>query len=81
MTSDNKYVISGSIDKTIRIWNLLETTQETVLNGHSSSVWSVALTSDNKYIISVSSDKTIRIWNLLDKNKNLLDFYNSKISL
>ena len=28
-TSDNKYIISGSWDKTIRIWNLLEKRQET----------------------------------------------------
>ena len=29
--SDNKYIISGSKDKTISIWNLFEKTQETVL--------------------------------------------------
>ena len=54
MTSDNKYIISGSHDKTIRIWNLLEKRQETVLEGHTSSVTSIAITSDNKYIISGS---------------------------
>ena len=34
VTSDNKYLISGSNDKTIRIWNLLKKTQESVLQGH-----------------------------------------------
>ena len=54
ITSDNKYIISGSSDCTIRIWNLLEKRQETVLKGHTSGVTSIAITSDNKYIISGS---------------------------
>ena len=37
-TSDNKNVISGSYDNTIRIWNLLEKIQEAVLEGHTDSV-------------------------------------------
>ena len=61
VTRDNKYIISGSEDNTIRIWNLLEKTQESVLQGHSKQVTTVAATSDNKYIISSSLDKTIRI--------------------
>ena len=70
MTGNNKYAISGSDDKTIRIWNLLEKSQETVFQGHTLSVWSVALTSDNKYAISGSKDKTIRIWDLFEKKQN-----------
>ena len=68
MTNDNKYIISGSgnpisknSDNTIRIWNLLEKRQETVLQGHTSYVNTLVLTSDNKYIISSSYDKTVRI--------------------
>ena len=38
ITSDNKYIISGSDDKTIRIWNLLEKRQEIVLEGHNDTV-------------------------------------------
>ena len=67
VTSDNKYIVSGSADKTVRVWNFMKKTQETVFKGHSSTVTSVVATSDNKYIISGSSDKTIIIWNFLDK--------------
>ena len=70
VTSDNKYIISGSYDRTIRTWNLLEKRQKTVFKGHSSNIMSVAVTKDNKYIISVSYDKTIRIWNFLKKNRS-----------
>ena len=69
MTSNNKYIVSGSIDKTIRIRNLLEKKQEAVLKGHSSTVRTVAVTSDNKYVISGSSDNTIRIWNVFEKRQ------------
>ena len=61
MTCDNKYIVSGSSDKTIRIWNLLERRQETVLNGHTEGVTSVVVTNDNKYVLSGSEDCTIRV--------------------
>ena len=49
-------------DCTIRIWNLLEKRQETVLEvDFLSPVLSIKITSDNKYIIFGSKDKTIRI--------------------
>ena len=63
LTADNKYIVSGSSDKTIRILNFLEKTQETVLEGHLDSVKFVAVTRNNKYIVSGSDDRTIRIWN------------------
>jgi WD40 repeat protein len=50
ITSDNKYVVSGSYDKTLRVWNLDKKTQEVILNGHTSGIRSIAATSDNKYV-------------------------------
>ena len=38
ITSDNKYIVSGGDDKTVRIWNLQDKTQEAVLQGHTSRV-------------------------------------------
>ena len=39
----------------------LESNFNLLLEGHTSSVLTVAVTSDNKYIVSGSLDKTIRI--------------------
>ena len=61
VTTDNKYVISGSDDYTIRIWNFFERREETVFTEHLGSIRTVVVTNDNKYIISGSYDKTIRI--------------------
>jgi WD40 repeat protein len=57
------YIITGSLDKTIRIWD--GETGSAVgkpLEGHTHSVWSVAYSPDGRRIISGSRDKTIRIW-------------------
>ena len=70
VTSDNKYIISGSSDHTIIVWNFLEKTQETVLQGYLGVVTTIEVTSDNKYVVSCSFiGETIRVWNLLEKRQ------------
>ena len=66
VTYDNKYIISGSLENTLRVWNLQEKRQETVMRGHASYVTSIAIT-NNKYVISGSNDKTVRVWSLQKK--------------
>ena len=60
---DGQRIISGSYDKTIRIWDA-ETSAAVgkPLEGHSGWVESVAYSPDGQHIISGSEDKTIRIW-------------------
>ncbi|TFK74112.1 WD40 repeat-like protein [Pluteus cervinus] len=61
---EGKNIISGSCDKTIRIWNA--TGGEPVmapLQGHTDSVLSVAYSPDDDHVVSGSADKTIKIWN------------------
>ena len=66
-TPDNQHIISGSKDKTVRIWSLPDRKQEAILENHTSVVKSLAITSDSKYIVSGSEDRTVRIWNLKDR--------------
>ena len=68
LTSDSKYIVSASTDKTIRLWNFHEKTQESILYDHTEWIRCVVITRDNKYIIS-GGDKTVRIWNLKDKTE------------
>ncbi|KIJ58283.1 hypothetical protein HYDPIDRAFT_59527, partial [Hydnomerulius pinastri MD-312] len=61
---DGQHIVSGSSDKTIRIWNARTGQLVTdPLQGHTSSINSVAYSPDGQHIVSGSSDKTIRIWN------------------
>ena len=55
--------MSGSPDSTIRLWDAQTGGQVgNPLQGHTSSVWSVAFSPDGRHIVSGSSDSTIRLW-------------------
>jgi hypothetical protein len=68
ISNDNQYLISGSMDKTIRIWKIPTGIEEQVLTGHSEGIITI-LSIDNKKIISASADTTIRIWGLKQELK------------
>ena len=70
VTSDNKYVVSGSLDKTVQITRLDTGEYVHVIKGHTNRVRSVCVTSDNKYVVSGSDDRTVRI-TLLDNGQLL----------
>ncbi|WP_414517115.1 WD40 repeat domain-containing protein, partial [Nostoc sp. PCC 9305] len=63
LSSDSEYVVSGSGDKKIKIWEF--TTGNIIIRtiiGHSASINVVTLSSDGKYVVSGSNDKTVKIW-------------------
>ena len=55
VTIDNKYIVSGSSDKRLIIWNILERRQETVLEGLNCPVQTVSVTSDNIMLFLVQT--------------------------
>jgi len=62
VTPDGKYIVSGSADKTIKIWDFEKGEEIRTLRGHQKHVSSVFVTPDKKHIVSGSFDKTIKIW-------------------
>lgn len=58
----NNYLITGSSDKTIKIWDLDSFKLINTLIAHTGGVYSLVL--QNNKLISSSTDKTIRIWDL-----------------
>ncbi|KIM27726.1 hypothetical protein M408DRAFT_310565 [Serendipita vermifera MAFF 305830] len=60
---DGTRIVSGSSDKTIRVWDA-ETAEMVAgpFEGHTSFVKSVAFSPDGTRIVSGSLDKTIRVW-------------------
>jgi WD40 repeat protein len=68
---DGNHIISGSKDRTIRIWDAQNKGMAVdVLEGHTGSVDSVAFSPDGTHIISSSSDHAIRIWDMSPKDSD-----------
>ena len=69
VTPDNSHLISGSRDKTLRIWCLHSLAPVAVLLGHTSGISSLCISNDQHYILSGSQDSTIKLWTFNDRNE------------
>ena len=69
VSADGRFIVSGSGDKTIKVWNILERREECTFTGHTDFVSSVAVSADGRFIVSGSEDKTIKVWNILERRE------------
>jgi WD40 repeat protein len=67
ISPDGKTIVSGSVDKTLRLWNLQGNPVGQPFQGHKGSVTSVAFSPDGQTIASGGSDGTVWLWNLQGK--------------
>lgn len=65
LSTDGQFALSGSWDKTLRLWDLHTGQTTRQFTGHTNDVLSVAFSADNRQIVSGSRDKTIKLWNTL----------------
>ena len=61
---DGTHLITGSLDKTARMWSLEDGAMVREFKGHENYVNSVCTTLDGKHFITVSMDTTARMWSL-----------------
>ena len=59
-----KYILSGSKDKTLKLWHIKEEACIKTFKGHSAPVLQVAF-STGKYIASADEEGKIKIWDIL----------------
>ena len=57
-------VVSGSVDKSLKVWDLATGKCRATLEGHAGDVWGVAITPDGRTVISGSEDRTLKVWDL-----------------
>lgn len=73
VSADDRFVISGSTDKTIKIWDAESFEMISKGEEHSAFIWHVSSSPEvmnNQYFASSSSDGTIRIWNITEIPQN-----------
>ncbi|KIJ06249.1 hypothetical protein PAXINDRAFT_62133, partial [Paxillus involutus ATCC 200175] len=61
VSRDGRMFVSGSADKTVRIWNR---ESGEIFEGHKSCVRSVQFSADSSRVVSGSWDGTVRIWSI-----------------
>jgi len=59
---DSKRILTGSADRTVRVWDVDKRQNRLSLHGHSSAVWGVAFSADGKRILTGSVDQTAKVW-------------------
>ena len=64
ISPDNQYLISGSYDTTIRLWNLHTKTCFGVYKGHFCPILCVKFSPITHYFASGACDKTARLWSI-----------------
>jgi WD40 repeat protein len=62
VSADGKYIIGGTWEEGIQIWDLSDGSHLRTLPGHTDWISSVAVSPDGQYIVSGSHDETVRIW-------------------
>ena len=63
-SKDGAYIFSGSGDRTIRKWQLIDGKEVFVLRGHTYTVTSICVSLDEHHLVSASGDHSVRIWDL-----------------
>ena len=60
---DGNFLLSGSEDNTLRLWDWLGTCKR-ILKGHTGAITCAAFSQDGRYILSGSHDCTVRLWDV-----------------
>src|SRR5882757_292991 len=61
---DSNYVVTGSRDKSAKLWELSTGREVRSFLGHDFSVTSVDISHDGKYLLTGSNDETARLWEM-----------------
>ena len=63
-TLDNRHVVSGSKDKTVRMWDVVTGREVRRIIGHTDAVTTVSVSPGGYHVISGSDDRSVRMWDV-----------------
>jgi hypothetical protein len=64
VSPDGRFIVSGSSDHTVKVWELESGRLLRSLEGHTGGVRAVAVSPDGRFIVSGSEDRTVKVWEL-----------------
>src|SRR5258708_32879477 len=70
VSPDSNYVVTGSRDKSAKLWELSTGREVRSFLGHDFSVTSLDVSSDGKYLLTGSNDETVKLWEM-EKGKEI----------
>ncbi|MCP4697778.1 MAG: WD40 repeat domain-containing protein [Gammaproteobacteria bacterium] len=59
---DGQFIVSASMDGTVRLWSTHSKQPRLLLTGHEEGITSAAFSPDGKFILTASDDGTARLW-------------------
>ena len=59
---DDRFVLTGSMDKTARLWDVQSGKELRTFNGHTSWIWSAAFSPDGQRVLTACVDGTAKLW-------------------
>jgi WD40 repeat protein len=62
VSPDSRFIVSGSHDRTVKVWDADSGQLLRALEGHIGPVTAVAVSLDGHFIISGSADRTVKVW-------------------
>ncbi len=62
LSPDGRFAISGGLDQTARVWDLIAGKEAKILRGHDKQIWSVAFHPNGRWAFTGSWDGTARLW-------------------
>ncbi len=63
---DNARIVSGSADKTARIWTVADSKEVAKYAAHTNTVTAVAFTPNGQQVVSGAADNILKLWNAAD---------------
>ncbi|KAI6148575.1 WD40-repeat-containing domain protein [Pisolithus tinctorius] len=70
ISPDSKFLVAGSEDNIIRIWDIESYAFIRSLVGHRGEVYALTFTADSCYLLSASGDRTVRVWDATQFQSN-----------
>ena len=65
---DGSKLVSGSLDRTLRLFDAISGAEVLEMRGHMGGILSVNFSRDGQRIVSGSGDMTVRVWSAIDGN-------------